>query len=146
MNSSLSFSTRIKRLFLGDISSLYFAVGLVAMLLAGGFFFADVHTENYELMNSHGSPQLWGTLFLTYATARLVSSLYRLSNFIKLWLVFIGLSIWSFLFISFVFIDTTPIRPTELMLALPILIEFWFAVNAIDCVKRAMYRRKTDAN
>lgn len=146
MKTSLLFSTRIKRLFLGDISSLCFATGLVALLLSLGFFFADVHTENYQLMNTHGSPELWGTLFLAYASARIASSLYRLTNFLRIWLVFIGLSIWSFLFISFLFVDQTPIRPTEIMLALPILVEFWFAVNAIDCIKRSMFRRKSDVN
>lgn len=144
METSLLFSTRLKRLFLGDISSMCFAIGLVALLLSAGFFFANVNTENYQLMNSHGSQQFWASLFLAYGVARLASSLYRFSNFLRIWLTFIGLSVWSFLFISFLFLDTTPIRPTEIMLALPILVEFWFAVNAIDCTERTMYRRTTD--
>lgn len=145
MKSSLLFSTRVKRLFLGDISSLSFALGLVSILLSLGFFFANAHTENYQLMNTHGSPELWAILFFTYGGARVASSLYRFSNFARIWLTFIGLSVWSFLFISFVLVDITPLRPTELMLLLPILVEFWFAVNAIDCIKGAVYRRKTDA-
>ena len=144
METSLLFSTRLKRLFLGDISSLGFAIGLVALLLSAGFFFTNVNTENYRLMNSYGGPQFWSSLFLAYGVARLASSLYRFSTFLRIWLTFIGLSIWSFLFISFLFVDSTPVRPTEIMLALPVLVEFWFAVNAIDCIKRTMYRRTTD--
>lgn len=144
VKTGLSFSTRLKRLFLGEVNSLSFGLGFVAFLLSAGFFFANSQTENYELINNHGSQFMWAVIYLAYSLARMGSGLYRYSNGVKIVVVFAGLTLWSLLFLSFVLFDVTPMRPTELMLALPILLEFWLAIHAIDCIKRNMIRRLTD--
>lgn len=144
MKTRLSLATRLKRLFLGEVSSLSFGLGFVAFLLSIGFFFANSQTENYELINNHGSQLMWAVIYLVYACGRMGSAIYRYSNTVKIVIVFAGLTLWSLLFLSFVLFDVTPMRPTELMLALPILLEFWLAIHAIDCIKRNMIRRLTD--
>lgn len=145
MHRNISFGTRVKRLFLGEVSSMGFCIGVVGMLLAFGFIFANSQTENYDLINSHGSQILWGLIFFMYSIGRMASALYRFSYPIRFFVCFIGLLLWTLLFLSFAVYDATPMRPTEIMLALPILCEFWLSLSAVDCLKtKKLFRRATD--
>ena len=145
MDRKISFTTRLKRLFLGEVSSMAFCVGAISLLLALGFFSANSQTENYELINNHGSQILWGIIFLIYSVGRLASSLYRFQYSVRFFICFIGLTLWTLLLLSFTVYDPTPMRPTEVMLVLPVLCEFWLALSAVDCLKtKKLYRRATD--
>lgn len=144
MKDSIPLSRRLIRLFFGEVSSLMFVVGLMALALGIGFIIADSRTENYELINAHASQVLWGIIYIVYAIIRITTSMYRIPSPYKLFVCFIGLTLWLLLFLSFTVFDPTPMRPTELMLLLPVMVEFWFALSAVNCIDSFRLRRTSD--
>lgn len=144
MNQKITLRQRLARLFFGEVSSLMFTVGLLAFALGIGFILADSHTENYELINAHASQLMWGIIYIFYSFLRMGTALYRVPSAYKLIVCFVGLTLWLVLFLSFTVYDPTTMRPTELMLLLPVVIEFWFALSAVNCLSGISFRRITD--
>lgn len=144
MKQKITFRQRLARLIFGEVSSLMFTIGLLSIALGVGFILADSRTENYELINAHASQLMWGIIYLFYGMLRAGSALYRVPSAHKLVLCFVGLTLWLVLFLSFTVFDPTTMRPTELMLLLPVIIEFWFALSAVNCLGALSFRRVTD--
>lgn len=144
MKQKITFRQRLARLIFGEVSSLMFTIGLLSIALGVGFILADSRTENYELINAHASQLMWGIIYLFYGMLRAGSALYRVPSAYKLVLCFVGLTLWLVLFLSFTVFDPTTMRPTELMLLLPVIIEFWFALSAVNCLGALSFRRVTD--
>lgn len=144
MRQKIPLRQRLARLFFGEVSSLMFALGLLAFALGLGFILADSKTENYELINAHASQLMWGIVYIGYSFLRMGTALYRVPSVYKLIVCFIGLTIWLVLFLSFTIFDPTTLRPTELMLLLPVIVEFWFTLSAVNCLGALNFRRKAD--
>lgn len=146
MKQKISLRQRLARLFFGEVSSLMFALGMLAFALGVGFIVTDSRTENYELINAHASQLMWGIVYIGYAFLRMGTALYRIPSVYKLIVCFIGLTIWLVLFLSFTVYDPTVMRPTELMLLLPVIVEFWFTLSAVNCMGALNFRRAEDAD
>lgn len=144
MNQKITLRQRLARLFFGEVSSLMFTLGLLAFALGAGFILADSRTENYELINAHASQLMWGVIYIVYSLLRMATALYRVPSAYKLIVCFVGLTLWLVLFLSFTVYDPTPMRPTELMLLLPVVVEFWFSLSAVKCMGALSFRRATD--
>lgn len=146
MKQKIPLHQRIARLFFGEVSSLMFALGMLALALGVGFIITDSRTENYDLINSHASQLMWGIIYICYSLLRMGTALYRVPSIYKLIVCFIGLTIWLVLFLSFTVYDPSTLRPTELMLLLPVVVEFWFTLSAVNCMGALNFRRSEDAS
>ena len=144
MRQKIPLRQRLARLFFGEVSSLMFALGLLGFALGLGFIIADSRTENYDLINAHASQLMWGLVYIVYSLLRMGTALYRVPSIYKLIFCFIGLTVWLVLFLSFTVFDPTTLRPTELMLLLPVVVEFWFALSAVNCLGALNFRRVAD--
>lgn len=112
-------------LFKRDLTALRFTAGCLSFALSIGFFVSATDTENYDLMNSIFDQHIWGLLFLSYASVHLYTCIADKLHKIIIPNSIFGIWIWSYLFFSFAIFDKTPIKSTEWMLLIPILVEIW---------------------
>lgn len=105
-----------------DVSVFLFLCGL---LLSMGFAFGIGNNANYQLIYSFGGQWFWTSLFAIYSVVRLIALLVRIPVWIRALNSSIAIWAWNYIFLSFVVFDTTPIAPTEYLLLMPTLTEFW---------------------
>lgn len=140
-----SLSSRVARAVLGDHTVVTMLLGMVALLLASGFLISHTSNTNYYLLTDFASFSFWAAAFFLYGTAKITSTLYRTPFSIKLLTSVSGMWLWTYLTLSFVIFDITPIAPTEMMLFITGICEVWtLALNIFDS-KHSHARRETDA-
>lgn len=102
----------------------------IGFLLAIGFLIGDVHNNsNYTLINAFANEQIWAVMFFFYAFVKLVGMLFDLPRILTTVNSVLGIWAFNYIFLSFVVFDTTKFAPTELLLLVPTLIEFWTMIN-----------------
>lgn len=99
------------------------------ILLAIGFFVGEATNQNYAMINAFASPAGWATLLIIYALIKLLSIIWIVPKSVCTMNGIFGIWMWNYIFLSFVVFDTTAISPAELLLLLPILIEFWAMID-----------------
>lgn len=100
-----------------------------AVLLAVGFFVGEATSQNYVMINEFASPAAWATLLIIYALIKLLSIIWIVPKSLCTMNGIFGVWMWNYIFLSFAVFDTTAIAPAELLLILPILIEFWAMID-----------------
>lgn len=114
-----------------------FMLGSLAIFLGLGFLFGEATTHNFRIITDYsiGIAVTWGVFSLVYGILRVLDVFYDVPGSVGVLTAFIGLNLWLLLLISFTLLDPTPVQATELTLVVPVVVEFWLAVLAIDCVK-----------
>ena len=102
---------------------------VTAMLMSIGFFFGDGNNPNYDMIYAFAHKYVWGSLFAIYAGIKFLSYWGHVSYFIRMMNGVIGLWAWNYIFLSFAMFDSSPLAPTELLLAVPILAEAWILLS-----------------
>lgn len=139
-------TARIARAVLGDHNVITMLLGMAALLLAAGFLISTnvPLSHNYSLLTDLANYKFWFFAFFLYGIAKIASTLYRTPFIIKLITSVSGMWLWSYLMLSFVIFDITPIAPTEMMLFITGICEVWaLALNIFDS-KHTNARRETD--
>jgi hypothetical protein len=127
----MTFYQRVLGVLFSDLSPMRWIMGWIALVLSAGFFLTSTDNHNYDLINLMANRHIWGILFCVLAIIHLYSSLYpKCSFYIKALFNVLGIWLWSYVFLSFTFYDPTPIKATEWMLGLPILVEVWLLSEA----------------
>lgn len=118
---------KIERAILGDYRTVSNLLGLSAILLAIGFFVSDIGNANtnYALLIALAPKLFWATSFLVYGVTKILSSIYRVWLPLKIANTLYGLWLWSYIVLSFILFDKTPVAPTELILFISIVCEVW---------------------
>lgn len=102
----------------------------VGFLLFIGFMFGDVsNNSNYALINAFASSENWAILFFTYTFLKFLGFIWNVPRTISTINSVIGVWAFNYIFLSFVVFDTTSIAPTELLLLVPTLLEFWVMIS-----------------
>ena len=122
---------RLAAVLLADTVALRWALGWVAMLLTAGLAFGAADTSNYGAINRLQPLGIWMALFGAYAVCHLAACLYRLPTAVMYVCGVLGLWLWSYLFLSFVVFDRTPVQATEVMLIVPLIAEVWILAGDI---------------
>lgn len=104
---------------------------LAGFLAAIGFLTGDVTNENYKLLYQFGSQYFWGTLFLIYSSIKAVSLFITTNYWIKMANGIVGLWAWLYIFLSFTVFDKTALAPTEVLLAMPVLVQSWLTLSTV---------------
>lgn len=99
------------------------------ILLAIGFLTCDMSNQNYRMIQEFASAAGWATLLCVYVVIKLLSIVWVVPKSIFTMNCVFGIWMWNYIFLSFSIFDTTPIAPAELLLILPILIEFWAMID-----------------
>lgn len=137
MKSGLTFSQHLHRLFILSADAVGFMLGSLAIVLGLGFLFGEANTHNFRIITEYslGIAVVWGVFSLIYGISRLLDVFFDIPGVVSIFTAFIGLNLWLLLLISFTLLDPTPVQATELTLIVPVLVEFWLAVLAIDYTK-----------
>lgn len=99
---------------------------------AYGFMRADSSVNsNYQLLLEFAGYLFWSVYFLVYSILRVVLYTAYRNKFLCYSNHLMGLWGWTYLFISFVIYDPTPTAPTEYLLVLPVLTEFWLFLRNV---------------
>lgn len=106
---------------------------ITSFLMAIGFFLSQVSNVNYELLYAAAHPYFWGALFLVHSSIHAVNLWTRIDWRIKVINSIVGIWAWSYLLLSFVIFDKTPIAPTEILLSLPIFIQSLVLASVLFC-------------
>lgn len=104
---------------------------LAGFLAAIGFLTGDVTNENYKLLYEFGSQYFWGTLFLVYSSIKAVSLFITTNYWVKMANGIVGLWAWLYIFLSFTVFDKTALAPTEVLLAMPVLVQSWLTLSTV---------------
>ena len=99
-------------------------LGLMGALYGIGFLVGDMYVNtNYHALYLFLPQAAWGTLFLLYATIKLLAPVLRVATALKILNSFYGLWAWNYTVFSFIIFDTSPIAPAELILLVPLIVE-----------------------
>lgn len=102
----------------------------IGALLAVGFMFGDVsNNTNYALINAFADTQTWTLMFGTYTATKLIGILWSIPRVFSTAASAFGVWAFNYIFLSFVIFDGTTIAPTELLLLVPTLLEFWTMIS-----------------
>lgn len=125
-------SLNLYKLINADTSESVILLTLAGFAVACGFMYADDFVNpNYQLILQFGGHLFWSAYFFTYSVLRVVLyTIYR-NKFLCYSNHLMGLWGWTYLFISFVIYDPTPTAPTEYLLVLPVLTEFWLFLRTV---------------
>jgi hypothetical protein len=98
---------------------------LAAILLSLGFIFGTGTTANYDLIYRFGGNIFWAVFFAIYATIRFIDQILNIPRWLCIICGTLGIWAWNYIFLSFVVFDLTPVTPTEFLLLVPTIAEFW---------------------
>lgn len=125
MTTNIDPRFRIAYALVNHKKDLHILLGIVSLLLSAGFFLGTGTSLNYDLLYHFTSQFNWGVIFLVYSFIKITGAFYNVPNPLRLLNGIAGIWAWSYLFISFAIFDPSALAPTELMLAAPIICEFW---------------------
>ena len=75
--------------------------------------------------------RIWGTIFFSYAICKLLSIPREFPFIFNAIVSVIGLWLWSYILIEFVFFSPTPLKVVEVLLILPVFTEIWYLTALI---------------
>ena len=119
-------------------------LGICGLMLGIGFLVGDAANPNYATIISFASPNTWALGFFVYSIIKLYQTINRVPHVLKIANAVQGIWAWSFIFLSFVIFDPTPIAPTEIMLLVPLVSEVWELVIDIFNFNTCPHRRKEE--
>lgn len=117
--------SKITKTLTGDLTAVRMIMSILAFILSIGFCLASTDNANYQQINNFADKKVWAAIFLIHAVTLFMTVIYELPTHFKRFLNIIGIWLWSYVFLSFAFYDTSPTASTEWMLVMPVILEFW---------------------
>lgn len=127
-----------------QIRAITFLLGVCGISLSIGFVFMNTSNPNYTALLQLANYAAWSLGFFTYGCIKVFQALFRVPYYIKLINAAQGMWLWTYLLLSFVVFDFSPLAPTELLLFVPVLCEVWEVTINIVNTKIHPDRRETD--
>ena len=109
----------------GDLTIIRLVISLLSFILSMGFFLTSTDNANYQEVNILADKRVWAAIFLIHAITLFIAVIYELPTYLGQFLNLVGIWLWSYVFLSFTFYDASPTEPTEWMLVMPVILEFW---------------------
>ena len=144
MSVILTLKERVSRAVFVEHSVVTLLLGMLALLLSSGFLISNTLNANYTLLTQFAPYNFWALMFVTYGLSKIFSVLYRTHFYIKVTTSLTGMWLWSYLMLSFVIFDKTPMAPTEMMMFLTGICEVWALTLILFDYQQSPRRRKTD--
>lgn len=118
-------------------------LGIFSLLLGIGFIFGDLTANNNY--NAFNDKYVWSAVFLSYSSVKFIQSLGRMPICIKATASILGLWNWTYILVSFLILDPSPMGPAEPVLLMPLLWELAYMTSLIAIYKRySKYCRRLD--
>ena len=116
---------KIIKTLAGDLTIVRLIISILAFILSMGFFLASADNTNYQEVNILADKRVWAAIFLIHDITLFITVIYELPTYLEQFLNLVGIWLWSYVFLSFTFYDASPTEPTEWMLVMPVILEFW---------------------
>ena len=119
-------------------------LALFSGLLCLGFIIGDPGAStNYTAFSNKF---VWAAVFGAYSLVKSMQALNRMPMCTKIINSILGLWLWCYLIISFIFLDKTHMAPAELILIMPVLWELAYMTSIVYICKRlrVLKRRYND--
>lgn len=126
-----AFLTRLAELIQSRKTETVILLMCAGYLMAVGFFTGTVDNPNYTMMYEFANRYFWSILFFVYALIKSVSLFFKVNLKVKLLNGMIGLWAWVYILLSFTVFDKTPMAPTEILLALPVITQSWLTLATV---------------
>jgi len=120
---NLSIQSRVSAFLIFESKTITMLLGLIGMFLGLGFFIGDSSSEDYLPLLALLDAESWGVVFLFYSTLKFSQILTKIHCRIKVFNSTMGMWLWTYILISFLFYDNKPISPAEILLAIPLVCE-----------------------
>lgn len=111
-------------------TDLHILLAITGFALSLGFAIGVGNNANYDLIFSFSDRYYWAIMFFVYASIKLYGAFNRINRHVRFLNSIFGLWAWNYIFLSFTVFDATPVAPTELLLAVPTVIEVWTMLAA----------------
>ena len=121
-------------ILLADVTALRICVGVVAWLFAFGLVFADVNGGAYNDMLSHASQYIWAFAFAVYGSSKFAIAMgwaYSRNKYIVGGVIFTGIYLWLFTFMSFANNPNRPMGAADMMILFMLMAEVWVGAHSL---------------
>ena len=108
-----------------------FLLSVASLLLSLGFLFGSANA-NYDLLYAITNAASWSAIFFSYGVIKLASCFDDINRWIREANGMLGVWAWTCIFLSFTVFDTSPVAPTEFLLAVPVIAELWVMLSIFD--------------
>jgi hypothetical protein len=118
-------------------------LSMFAFLLSVGFMFGDVNVNgNYSAFSLFDTKYVWASLFFSYSVFKTLQSVVRCHPVLRIFVSVSGLWLWTYLAVSFIIFDTTPMAPAEPIILLPIICEVGYLSSLLYVLRAGTSRRR----
>lgn len=100
------------------------------ILIAFGMLNVSTLDPNCVILFDIMSKWSWSVLFLIYALSKFICCVFRVPHKICMLTSIFGVWMWNCMFLSFVIYDSSKINPTELLILIPLVSEFWIMLSS----------------
>lgn len=125
LSPKLRTKTTVLSLFLANKTALNLFLGFNSLMCAFGSFLGVPGSSNYVIIKSFAPLWVWGLMFLAHALMCLGRAASLVPTWFNLLKAVLGLWLWSYILVSFVFLDTSPPAPFEFLLFAFVAAELW---------------------
>lgn len=114
-----------------DVSALRFSLSWSALTLMLGFLYGSTDGSSYNHLKGLMRYELWAIAFGAYGVAMLFTNLFKVARYTHCAIDAIGLWLWTYLFLSFICVDSTPTSAAEYLLIIPIISSAWIITDRL---------------
>ena len=100
------------------------------ILFAFGLLNASSLDPNCVILFDIVSKWYWSVMFLLYGCGKIICTIFKVPNKLYTFLSILGIWMWNCAFLSFVIYDSSKINPTEFLLLVPLISEFWIMLSS----------------
>lgn len=76
------------------------------------------------------SKMYWSILFFTYGIIKFLCCIFKIPHKICMFSSILGIWMWNCMFLSFIIYNSSKINPTEFLLLVPLISEFWIMLSS----------------
>lgn len=114
-----------------DVSAIRLSLSWSALTLMVGFFYGSTDTDNYNFLHALMCYTYWAMVFGVYGIAMFFTAVSKIPRYTHCAIDFVGLWLWTYLFLSFVVASSEPVTSAEFLLIVPILSSIWIITDRL---------------
>jgi hypothetical protein len=130
-----------------DHMAVCITLSMFALLLSMGFLVGDVNVNgNYSAFSIFNTKYIWACIFFSYGVFKTLQSIVRCHPILRIFVSISGLWLWTYLAVSFIVFDPTPMAPAEPIILLPIMCEVGYLSSLLYVLRAGSSRRRDSDN
>lgn len=120
---NLSIQSRVAAILIAESKTITMLLAVIGLFLGIGFLIGDSSSIDYHPLRMLFDPIIWAIIFLGYSAIKFSQIIKKIPIRIKVFNSTLGMWLWTYVVISFLFYDPKPISPAEILLLVPLVCE-----------------------